>query len=92
MSGKVVAEAGLIQFDEAAAMTGLLLPHTFEHLGGGRIVFAKAVGEIAIDAFVFFFEGDREGEDLAFGEAIETAHSPIVIQECRKCDSRTGAC
>ncbi len=71
-------------------MTGLLLPHAFEHLGSGRIVFAKAVGEIAIDAFVFFFEGDREGENLAFGEAIETAHSPIVIQECGECDSRSG--
>ena len=82
---EVIAEAGLVQFDEAAAVAGLLLPHAFEHLGGGRIIFAKAVGEIAVDALVFFFQGNGKGENLAFGEAFETTHPSILMQ-------RRGAC
>jgi hypothetical protein len=62
-------------------VAGLLFPHAFEHLGGGGIVFAKSIGVIAVDPLVFFFEGDGEGENLTFGEAIEAAHSYIVIQE-----------
>ena len=81
----MVAEAGLVQLDEASAVARLLLPHFFEHVGGGGIVFAKSVGEIAVDAFVFFFQGDGERENLAFGEAVETAHSYIVIQERGPC-------
>jgi hypothetical protein len=49
------------------------------------IVFAKSVGEIAVDAFVFFFQGDGERENLAFGEAVETAHPSLVIQERVAC-------
>ena len=66
-------------------MARLLLPHAFEQVGGSGIVFAKSVGEIAVDAFVFFFQGDGESENLAFGEAVETAHSSIVIQERGPC-------
>ena len=79
--GEVIAEAGLVQFDEAAAVARLLLPHAFEHIGSGGIVLAKSVGEIAINAFVFFFEGNSESENFAFGETVETAHRPILIQE-----------
>ena len=49
------------------------------------IVFAKAVGEIAVDALVFFFEGNGKGENLPFGEAFETTHPSILMQ-------RRGAC
>ena len=33
---EVVAEARPVQFDQPAAVAGLLLPHAFEHLGGSR--------------------------------------------------------
>jgi hypothetical protein len=66
-----------MQFDETAAVARLLFPHAFEHVGGSGIVFAESIGEIAIDAFVFFFQGDGERENLAFGEAVETAHTHI---------------
>jgi hypothetical protein len=61
----------------------LLLPHFLEHIGGGGIVLAKSVGEIAVDAFVFFFQGNGERENLAFGEAVETAHPSIVMRKAR---------
>ena len=72
-------------------MARLLLPHAFEQVGGSGIVFAKSVGEIAVDAFVFFFEGDGERENRAFGEAIETAHTSIVIREARDGLGESGA-
>ena len=72
--GDMVAEALLEELDQPAAMAGFLLPHAFEDFGGGGIVFTKAVGEIAIDALVLFFERDGEGENLTFGEAFEATH------------------
>ena len=72
-------------------MARLLLPHAFEQVGGSGIVFAKSVGEIAVDAFVFFFEGDGERENRAFGETIETAHTSIVMREARDGLGESGA-
>jgi hypothetical protein len=60
-------------------VTRLLLPHSFEHLGGSGIVFTKSIRVVTVYALVFFFEGDGEGENLTFGEAIESAHLTIVI-------------
>jgi len=55
-------------------MSGLFLTHALEHLGGCGIIFAQAIGEIAVNAFVFFFQSDGEGQDFTFGQAVEIAH------------------
>jgi hypothetical protein len=62
-------------------VTRLLLPHSFEHLGRSGIVFTKSIRVVTVYALVFFFEGDGEGENLTFGEAIESAHLTIVIHQ-----------
>src|ERR1035437_7262085 len=88
---KLLMTPGASQTNHEAAVARLLLPHAFEQVGGSGIVFAKSVGEIAVDAFVFFFEGDGERENRAFGEAIETAHTSIVMREARDGLGESGA-
>ena len=66
------------QLHEPAPVAGLLVAHAFEDGGGGGVVFAQAVDEIGVDALVFLFQGDGQGEDFALGEAVECAHKRLV--------------
>ena len=77
----MIAKARPVQFNQPAPVTRLLLAHSFEHLGGSGVVFTKSIGVVTVYALVLFFEGDGEGENLTFGEAIESAHPTIVIHE-----------
>ena len=38
-------------------------------------VLSKTFGEVGVDALVFLFERDGEGENFTFGEAFKAAHS-----------------
>ena len=71
----VVAEFLVKQLDQAAAMAGFLFAHAFEDRGGGGKVLAQALGVIGVDALVFFFERNGQGQDLAFRQAVEAAHT-----------------
>ncbi len=67
----VLAELLLVELNQAGAVLRLLRLHLLEDHGAGGVGFAQAVGEIAVDAPVFFFERNRQGQNLALGELIE---------------------
>ena len=64
----------LVEVDQPAAVVALLVGHLGEHVGAGRVVLAQALGDIGVDAAVLFLVGDRQGEDLPFGQIGEIAH------------------
>jgi len=68
---RIVAEHSQAAFEELSAVAGFFFAHVFEELGGGGIGLAEAVGEIGVDAAVFFFEGDGEGQDFTLGQIFE---------------------
>ena len=70
----VLAELRDEEIDEPAAVLVLFRRHFDEHLGGGGIVLAQAVGEVGVDAPVLFLVGDRQGEHFALGKIVEIAH------------------
>ena len=57
-----------IGVDQHTAVLALLQRHVGEHTGAVGIFVAQAFGEVGIDAAVFFFTADGEGEDLFFVE------------------------
>ncbi len=67
----VIAEALLVEVDQALAMPGLFGLHVLEHFRGGGVGVAQTVGEVAVHAGVLFFELDREREDLLLAEIFE---------------------
>jgi hypothetical protein len=69
----VFAEASAISFEEGRAMPRLFDAHVIEELGGSGISLAQAVGEIRVDAPIFFFEGDSERQNFALGQIFEVS-------------------
>src|SRR5690348_9490459 len=55
-------------------MAAFLLGHLLEDLRGIRIAFGEVFGESHVDAAVFLFGRDRDGQHLALGEISEILH------------------
>ena len=70
----VLAELVPVQLQQAAAVVAFLSGHFVEHRGAAGIVVPQALGDVGVDATVLFLVGDRQGEDLAFGQVGEIAH------------------
>jgi hypothetical protein len=66
-------------FEEAMTVTILFATHDAEFGGLFGIILMQAVGEILVDARILLFEGDGEGEDFLFGEAVEGFHKFIFL-------------
>ncbi len=64
----VVAERRLEEVDQPAAVLVLLFRHLPENIGGSRKALGEAMGILAVDAPVLFFERDRERQDFALVE------------------------
>jgi hypothetical protein len=47
-------------------MPGFLLAHSIEDRGGGCKVLPQAFGVFSVNALVFFFERNSQGQDLPF--------------------------
>ena len=67
-SGQVLAKTPLVHFEQLAAMAVLLGRHFLENFRRGGVAFRQLLGETQIDAAVFFFGGDGDGEDFTFGQ------------------------
>src|SRR5438552_10394660 len=52
------------QLGERAAMLLLFGLHLFEDFGGRGVIFAETVGDVAVNAAVFFLVADRQGENF----------------------------
>jgi len=61
----MLAETGLEHLKQAMPMGVFLAAHEDKFFGLVGEVLAEAVGEVGIDAGVFLFHGDGEGEDFA---------------------------
>ena len=68
------AEPLLVQFEQPVAMAAFLLGHLLEHLGRVRITLGEVFREGHVDAAVFLFRGDRNGQHLALGEFGKVLH------------------
>ena len=73
----VLAEFFPIEVEQHAPMIGFLGGHFAEHGRTARVFAAQSLGDIDIDATVFFLIGDGEGEDFAFGQIGEVAHDEV---------------
>ena len=71
---QVLAEFRPVEVEQHGAMARLLVGHLVEHLGGGRVLLAQALGKAAVDPAVLVLIGDRERQDFLFGEIGETFH------------------
>ena len=69
------AETLFVKFEQPVAMAALLLGHLLEDLGRIRITLGEVFGERHIDAAVFLFGGDRNGEHFALGQIGEILHA-----------------
>src|SRR5262249_32182294 len=70
----VLAELLPVELDETVPVAVFSRPHLTEHLGRRGERFFQSVFEVAVDLGVFFFQGDGEGEDFAFGQRLEGTH------------------
>src|SRR5260370_20050453 len=75
----MVAKFLLIQILQTAAMAGLLLAHLFKRLGGIRKILAEFLGEIRIDALVFFFQRYGQSQQFPFRQLIEVSHVQALV-------------
>ena len=70
----MVAEAGLVMFEQAVAMDVLFAAHDAKFLGLFGIIFLQAGGEIFINARILLLERDGQREDFLFGKTVEGFH------------------
>ena len=71
---QVVAEFFPIEIEQHGSVAHFLVRHFLEYLGRGGKLRAQTFGESAIDAAVFFFIGDGEGEDFLLGKIGKSLH------------------
>ena len=62
------------KFDQTMPVAILLFPHLLQGLRGGRIVGFESIGEVIINASVFFFQRDGQSENLLFTQTLEGTH------------------
>jgi len=72
--GNVFSKFLAIQLNQSSAVSGFFGLHAFEHGGGSREVLAQTFGEIGKDAFIFFFQGNGQRQNLALGKSLEVLH------------------
>ena len=70
----MIAEFLPIEVVKHRTMMHLFLGHLVEDFRRCRILLAKTLSEIAIDAAVFFFIGDRKGQNFLLGEVGKAFH------------------
>src|SRR5512143_322825 len=74
-------------------MPRFLLAHAVENRRRRGKILPQAFGKIGIDAFVFFFQRDRQGQQFALGQAVKIAHlrlppEPRVCYRSLDCTQR----
>ena len=68
------AETLLVHFEQPVAMAALFLGHLLEQLCRVRVALGEVFGEGHVDAAVFLFRGDRDGQHFALGEIGKVLH------------------
>ena len=70
----MIAKSLFVKFEQAMAVVIFLAAEFFELFRLLRVFLFQPVGEIVVNAGVFFFERDGQRENLLFGERFEGSH------------------
>ena len=76
----MLAELLLVKLQQAMAMAVLFAAHLLELRGGDGIDGLQSLGEIVVNAGVFFLQGNGQGQDFAFAQALEGSHGVVFFQ------------
>ncbi len=68
------AEPLLVHFQQPMTVAAFFLGHLLEDLGRVRISFREVLREGHVNAAVFLFGGDRNGQHFALGQVGEILH------------------
>src|SRR5262249_48379586 len=74
----MVAEALLVLVEQCATVAVFFLLHVAEHRGSRGVIGLETLGEIAVNAAVFLFRRNGDGENLTLRKALERSHDRIV--------------
>ena len=72
--GHVIAKTLFVKFEQTMAVAVFLAAEFFEFFRLLRVFLFQPVGEIVVNAGVFFFERDGQRENLLFGERFKGSH------------------
>jgi hypothetical protein len=77
----MLPKALFVEFEQHVPVAAFFLGHFLEDLGGVRIAFGQILRESHVDAAVFLFGGDRNGQHFALGQVGEILHgaAPLLI-------------
>ena len=70
----MLAELLAVQLDKPVSVPVLLGAHLVEDRGRGGVVGLEPRREVAVDAGIFFFEADGQGQNLLLAEALKGSH------------------
>src|SRR5277367_2156643 len=59
-------------------MSGFLFAHSVKDFRGGCEILPQTFGVLGVNALVFLFERNSQGQNLTFGKAVEIAHASII--------------
>ena len=62
------------RLDQSSAVSGFFRSHAFKHGGRSGEILPQAFREIGEDAFIFFFQGNGQRQNLALGKTFEVLH------------------
>ena len=88
----VIAEAAFVKFQQPMTMPILFAAHDAEFFGLFGIIRLQAVGEIAVDSRVLFFQGNGQGEDFLFRQAVEGFHNFMASVDIDPNRVQSGFC
>ena len=73
------SKALFVELQQPVTMAAFLLGHLLKQLGGIRITLGEVLGEGHVDAAVFLFGGDRNGQHFALGQVGEILHGQRLL-------------
>jgi len=68
-------KALFVEFEQHVPMAAFFLSHLLEDLGGVRVALGEVFGEGHVNAAVFLFGGDGDGQHFSLGEIGEILHN-----------------
>ena len=79
----MLAKLLTIELDQPPPMTQLFHAHAVEDRSRGWKIGAQALDVVGVNAFVFFFEGNRERQYFHFRKAVKIFHAAASLNLAR---------
>ncbi len=81
----VLTELLAVQLDEPVPVPILLAAHLVEDCGCGGVVSLEPLRKVAVNAGIFFFEGNGQGQNLLLAEALKGSHG-VRLSQVPRCE------